>query len=115
MTQHGGDIDERRLRILLDARREELLALIAGSSNAAAPVKLDQQIQGRLSRMDSMQIQAMASATNDRRRVEIAQIDSALHRIEIGEYGYCVACGERIYAKRLELNPSITRCLECAS
>ena len=109
------DIDIENFRHVLTARRQELLSLIDGAAGSAAPVELDQQVQGRLSRMDALQGQAMAQATNERRRVEIAQIDAALDRIEADEFGYCVECGEEIAPKRLELNPAIARCVECAS
>ena len=109
------DIDIERLRAELEVRRQELLALLTGASASAAPVELDQQVQGRLSRMDALQIQAMAHATNERRRIEIAQIDTALTRMAAGEYGYCVKCGVEIATRRLQLNPAIARCLECAS
>ena len=41
-----------------------------------APVTLDQTTQGRLSRIDSMQVQAMAIETDRRRKIEISQIES---------------------------------------
>lgn len=107
-------IDLDKSRALLEARKEELLASIDAATESAAPVELDQQVQGRLSRMDALQGQAMAQATIERRRVEVAQIDAALGRMEDGEYGYCVACGDEIAAKRLELNPAIARCVDCA-
>lgn len=107
------DID--RFRTLLTSRRLELQGLIDGAAESAAPVELDQQVQGRLSRMDALQGQAMAQATNERRRIEIAQINAALGRMDADEFGYCVGCGDEIMPKRLELNPAIARCLECAS
>ncbi|MBI05180.1 MAG: molecular chaperone DnaK [Pelagibacteraceae bacterium] len=115
MTKHISKIDEHRFRDLLNNRRDKLTDLVAAASDATAPVQLDQQLQGRLSRMDALQVQAMASATNDRRRIEIAQIDSALRQMEIGKYGYCVECGDKIPAKRIELNPAVARCIECAT
>ena len=107
------DID--RFRTLLTSRRLELQDLIDGAAESAAPVELDQQVQGRLSRMDALQGQAMAQATNERRRIEIAQINAALGRMDADEFGYCMGCGDEIAPKRLELNPAISRCLECAS
>ena len=56
------DID--RFRTLLTSRRLELQDLIDGAAESAAPVELDQQVQGRLSRMDALQGQAMAQATS---------------------------------------------------
>jgi DnaK suppressor protein len=64
--------------------------------------------------MDAIQGQAMAQATIERRRIEIAQINAAFKRMEENEFGYCVECGDEIAPKRLELNPAIARCVECA-
>ena len=99
----------------MEARKAELIASVENASESAAPVELDQQVQGRLSRMDAIQGQAMAQATIERRRVEISQIDAAFQRMEEGEFGYCVECGEDIATKRLELNPAIARCVDCAT
>lgn len=107
-------IDAEKFRTLLEARKAELTASIENATESAAPVELDQQVQGRLSRMDAIQGQAMAQATIERRRVEIAQIDAAFSRMEEDEFGYCVECGEEIAGKRLDLNPAIARCIECA-
>ena len=79
----GIDIDIESLRAQLEAHRQELLILLTAASASTEPVELDQQIQGRLSRMDALQVQAMAQATNDRRRIEIAQIDAALALVPI--------------------------------
>ncbi len=75
----------------------------------------DQARLGRLSRMDAMQVQAMAGEVARRREVEIGRIDAGLKRIEEGEYGYCVSCGDEIAVKRLELDPTAPTCIACAS
>ena len=98
-----------------DARRAELVALVSGAAASAAPVTLDPQVQGRLSRMDAMQGQEMARATIERRKLEISRIDAALGRMAAGEYGYCVACGEEIAERRLALDPAVARCTGCAA
>ena len=109
------NIDCNHFQALLIERRSELLRLLEGSAAAAAPVELDQQVQGRLSRMDSLQVQEMEKATSNRRQIEIRQIDAALARIKDKEYGYCVECGKEIKPKRLELYPAVSRCLACAN
>jgi RNA polymerase-binding transcription factor DksA len=48
-------------------------------------------------------------------RREIADIRMALLRIENGTYGICVNCGEEIGRERLEVMPTATRCIQCAS
>jgi DnaK suppressor protein len=108
-------IDIEKVRKQLEARKAELTASIENAAESAAPVELDQQVQGRLSRMDAIQGQAMAQATIERRRIEIAQINAAFKRMEENEFGYCVECGDEIAPKRLELNPAIARCVECAA
>jgi DnaK suppressor protein len=64
--------------------------------------------------MDALQSQAMAMEVERRRIAELARIASALERLEQGEYGYCVTCGEPIAAKRLELDPATPLCVNCA-
>ena len=102
------------IRRQLEARRAELAALMAGSADQRAPVELDQQSVGRLSRMDAMQQQAMAEATQRHREVEIRRIDAALVRLDAGEYGACVRCGEDIAPDRLALDPAVALCVACA-
>lgn len=105
--------EEARTRLL--ARRAELDREDAANSDSRDTVELQQDSVGRLSRMDAMQQQAMAQATERRRQAERLRIASALTRIEEGEWGWCTACGEAIAAKRLEHDPSTPTCLACAS
>lgn len=49
-----------------------------------------------------------------RRMSERGAIDEALRRIDEGDYGYCLKCGEDIAPARLENSPSVTTCIECA-
>ena len=79
------------------------------------PVTLDQESVGRLSRIDAMQVQAMALAQERRRKAERAAIAAALERIKDGEFGYCIACGDEIAEGRLRNNPTVVKCLECAT
>lgn len=50
--------------------------------------------------------------TRDRQRKLIAKIDSALRRIEAGEYGYCEVTGEPIGLGRLVARPIATMTVE---
>ena len=97
------------------ALQAELIRYVQTGNEAAKTVELDQTRQGRLSRMDALQGQAMSQALNQRREIELQKISSALQRLESGDYGHCVKCGEAIAAKRLELNPAVTVCLACAA
>jgi len=55
---------------------------------------------------------ALELRTRDRQRKLVAKIDSALRRIEEGEYGYCEITGEPISLKRLDARPIATMSLE---
>lgn len=107
-------IDVALARQRLEARRDELHALSDISSDARGTVTLDQQSVGRLSRMDAMQQQAMAAATERQRAAELQRIEAAFQRIAEEEYGYCERCGEEIPNERLAIDPSVTVCVRCA-
>lgn len=57
---------------------------------------------------DSLEAQALLVTR------EIASTRRALERIEKGEYGYCVECGEEISEGRLEARPEAALCINCA-
>lgn len=101
-------------RTKLMALRQELLDLSDAARDDRKPVELDQQSVGRLSRLDSMQVQEMAKAANARRTVEVRRIEAALARVEEDDYGWCVECGEVIEPARLALDPAVPRCAGCA-
>lgn len=107
-------LDLARIHQNLLARREELLAEDRMSQADRAPVTLDQDSVGRLSRIDAMQVQAMALAQARRRQSERSAIDAALRRIDEDEFGYCLKCGDDIARARLEHNPSVATCIACA-
>ena len=104
-------IESLKARIIQE--RDDLLALSCATAQDRAPVMLDQQSVGRLSRMDAMQQQSMDIAREERRRKRLKMLDSALVRLEADDYGYCLACGEDIVLPRLEADPAATRCQDC--
>lgn len=105
------DTDTFKSRLL--ALKKELQETSRSSAESQKPVQLDQQSVGRLSRMDAMQGQQMAQATERRRAQHQLQVEEALRRIEEDDYGYCVDCGEAINTKRLAVDPTALRCIEC--
>ena len=94
--------------------QQELESLAEISKAAGDTVQLDQSCVGRLSRMDALQQQAMGQESERRRQLELVRIRSALTRIEEGEFGDCVRCGEPIARARLELSPAAPLCIRCA-
>ena len=106
--------DEDYWRQCLVDHRQELQALIEAHDQDSKPVELDQTKVGRLSRMDALQVQAMAQATSQRRQTALQRLDQALHRVDAGEFGYCLNCSEPIHVKRLSIDPATPLCLKCA-
>ncbi|MFN3711802.1 MAG: TraR/DksA family transcriptional regulator [Alishewanella aestuarii] len=98
---------------LLTLELSQLEQASGDTAEARRPVELDQQSVGRLSRMDAMQHQAMASAADVRRHGRIRAIRAALARIESGEFGICEVCGDPIPLRRIQLDPTFTRCVGC--
>lgn len=107
-------IDSNHFRELLLQRQADLEALAETNDEASKTVDLDQTQVGRLSRMDAMQGQAMSLETKRRRKQELSRITQALNRLELGEYGECLKCGEDIAVGRLEVDPAATLCINCA-
>lgn len=50
--------------------------------------------------------------TRDRQRKLVSKIDSALRRLDEGEYGYCEVSGEPISLRRLDARPIATMTIE---
>ncbi len=112
MTQERMTPKEARTRLI--ARRDALAQEDALGEEGRAPVTLQQDSVGRLSRMDAMQQQAMAQAQERRRAAERQRIDAALIRLDEDEWGWCATCGEEIAPARLAHDPSAAQCITCA-
>ena len=113
MSEHDA-IDFAAVRSDLEALRKRVQAAAEHGAEATQPVELDQQRVGRLSRMDALQGREMARAAERRRDSELRKIDAALARLDSGDYGWCVRCGEEIAAERLRLDPAVPICIDCA-
>ncbi|MEX0344843.1 MAG: TraR/DksA family transcriptional regulator [Rhizobiaceae bacterium] len=107
-------IDDKKARARLSEKKAELVELSKLSEKARAPVELDQQAVGRLSRMDAMQNQAMQQAAERARKRDLVRIEMAERRLGEGDYGYCEECGEEIPDGRLAIDPMAERCVNCA-
>ena len=102
-------------RAKLDALKIELLAEKEAAKEGTEPVELDQARVGRLSRMDSMQQQAMAQELDRRRDIHLKRIEGAYQRLETGSYGRCSICQTPIEEARLAFDPTVFFCQACAS
>jgi DnaK suppressor protein len=88
------------LRLRMDRHRMEVLINREPDDEAAAAVE-------NVSK-------DMATVTLERERRTLYEIESALTRIQKGEYGVCNNCGSEIAPARLEALPWARLCLRCA-
>jgi len=56
-----------------------------------------------------------AGRLREREQGLLAKINTALEKIERGEYGACISCGEEIGVKRLKARPVAELCIDCKS
>lgn len=108
-------VDLQVARRRLAERKSELESLSELAEDARQPVELDQQAVGRLSRMDALQQQAMAQATERARQRDLLRIEMAERRLADDSYGYCEECDGEIPDGRLKIDPMAERCVNCAS
>lgn len=104
--------EQLRARVHLQQMRQEVMREVHAAEEASRG--LDQG--------DVPDIGDMSTRTYDRdvlynlsevQRQKIRDIDAALERIEQGEYGVCLRCGEEIPAKRMEIRPFSRYCVDC--
>jgi len=101
----------------IDLIREKLLAAKAAlqtrvdriHDHARNPLNADSAEQA--AELGNVQV---VSALETEAVQELTDIDKALRRLEAGEYGVCVSCGEDISKERLEARPASAECLDCA-
>ena len=109
---HSEKIIQFRKQLL--ALKNELIETLTITANDIKPVVLDQNAVGRVSRVDAMQMQQMALESSRRRERQLINVNKALKRIEKQAYGICIDCDEDINVRRLEFDPTVIRCIQCA-
>ena len=114
MDNHKIHIRNTEFKNMLLSELQDITNISLKTVKDRAPVELDQQAIGRLSRMDAMQQQSMDTAKEARRIGRLRLIEAALRRLEEGDYGYCLNCDESISDGRLKLDPTFSLCIDCA-
>lgn len=93
-------------------------------------LKLREQLEQRLKRIDKQALQPFDSdledqaiesereevltRLSDQTHMELWEIEKALSRIDRNEYGTCVRCGNPIALERLQAVPFADECIACA-
>ena len=104
-----------QLQVQLVTQQQELTDLLNNTGESTGPVTLDQQAVGRVSRIDAIQQQQMALASQQQASDMLKRTELALRRIDDGEYGDCLQCGEPIAYARLQAQPFASLCIDCQS
>ncbi len=73
----------------------------------------DGQVQDSGDEALSLTMESLQNSLQKTELDELNLIDGALTRIERGEYGVCIDCGEPISERRLENFPYAARCIVC--
>jgi len=93
--------------------RQTLRAVLGAGEESSKPVALDQSSVGRLSRMDAMQVQQMAKASQRSNQLRLQRVVQALRLVDEGEYGLCRRCEEPVGYRRLKARPETPFCVVC--
>ncbi len=110
------EVELQELHEALVELEAELVRLLADEAGLSDTVELDQGAVGRISRVDALQAQAMAQATQRRMQLRLERVRAALERFEEepDEFGTCPACGDDIGLGRLRARPESVLCVGCA-
>ena len=100
---------EIRARGELERLREEATSEEVDPQAVAVDVAI-----GRLSRLDSMQMEEVRKDAVRRRNQRIHELQETLRKMDEGNYGICEGCGGWIAFARLEQRPEAVLCGECA-
>ncbi len=84
-------------------------AVVRASTDANADDEHDPE--GSTVAFERAQLAALLAAA----RADLAEIDSAIDRLNDGSYGRCEQCGTAIGQERLLARPAARRCVQCAS
>ncbi|PKO26465.1 MAG: molecular chaperone DnaK [Betaproteobacteria bacterium HGW-Betaproteobacteria-9] len=107
------EIEQFRARLLTEQR--ETVEAIQQAQRSAAPVELDQSSVGRVSRIDALQQQALAKGLLERLTIRKRKVEAALARFDSRTYGLCCACHGDVELERLNADPAVVFCQECAT
>lgn len=105
--------EKQQLLSNLKLKLIELEQQLKSVHERSAPVILDQQAVGRVSRVDAIMQQEMAQASEALMQQHIVRIKQIL--LDTQEYGFCLECGESIGLGRLTIHPVAEMCIQCQS
>jgi len=101
---------EAALRQIAQLERE-FTAIAASAAEGSAGGDDEHDPEGATVAFERQHVAALLAQA----RRSLAAIDSALSKVDAGEYGTCEVCGEPIGAERLAARPAALLCVRCAA
>jgi DnaK suppressor protein len=115
MLNKGGFLKRKELEVYkkkLVARRNEIVQKLSAFRNESKEVETD-IAQDVADKAESSYTKEFLLSLSDTEREQLFQIDSALRRIDKGDFGSCQMCQKEISKKRLNALPWTPYCIEC--
>ena len=95
-------------RILLERRKSVLNALGTKTGEFASGDRISEEDQAQQSLTEAISLKL-----NGFEYLQLRQIQEALDRLALGEFGVCLACEQPIAPKRLQALPWAKYCVKC--
>lgn len=100
-------------RLLIEREIDDIEASMPYLEEETQAVKPSVSL-GRLTRMEALNDKGVNEHVLAENRKRIERLNNALRRIESGDYGTCIRCGNEIPIGRLELVPEALICVPCS-
>ena len=104
----------KKYRQQLEESLVEIEQYLDKTKESAEAVSPDKSL-GRLTRMEAMQDQQLMLEARRRKKMQKVAVQSALQRIENGQFGTCIFCGNLIPEDRLDVAPESSSCVNCSA
>ena len=103
------------LQALLRSRRAFLQARLqrANESMLDRGAQASHEVGDRKDEAADEVLATLDRAAGDRDRDELGEVEASLQRIDSGDYGRCLDCGEAIPVARLRAQPAAPCCTAC--
>jgi DnaK suppressor protein len=102
---------EKFKKILLDKRDDLLQMVKAKKERDLGEVEVGDEVDSALQNIEKEMLFELA----DNEKMMLDAIESALRRIEKGNFGQCESCRNRIADERLRAIPWVRYCITCQS
>jgi len=102
--------DYSEVKAKLVAKRKELEAQLTGTQ----ATERHEVEEGLNDNAQLREVSEIRNGLDDASAEDLNQINQALARIDVGDYGFCQSCGNQISAERLKALPYATLCVDDA-